>query len=359
MRGVSPRRILRAWTAALAICLLSPAPAPAQETGNVVEVVDGDTLRVRAGGETRTVRLIGIDAPERSHPSRMVEFLADEAAAFLSSLCEGKTVTLEPGDEDVDRHGRLLRYVFLPPPDGRLVNLEMVRQGYARAYRRFAFSRKAAFLDAEREARAQDKGIWREKGMAEVRWILSRRIPSVEVLPLPGDRYAVLYGGMVKTGVPPGKLAATIRDVLRWRAGYSDRDFREAAEKAGFLPIPGGGKSSDAGPPAAPPPPAPSRAPAPEVVSWEEAGRAIGREVVVEGTLVRTHRAKTVLYLNFHPNWKKYVSVVIHGGDLARFPKDPERFYRGKTVRVRGTVTLYEGRPELVVRSPEAITIVK
>lgn len=359
MRGVSSPRLLRAWIAAIAIGLLSPAPAPAQETGTVVEVVDGDTLRVRAGEETRTVRLIGIDAPERSHPSRMVEFLADEAAAFLASLCEGKTVTLEPGDEDADRHGRLLRYVLLPPPDGRLVNREMIRRGYARVYRRFRFSRKAEFIDAERAARTEEKGIWREKGMAEVRWILSRRIPAVEILPLPGDRYAVLYGGMVKTGVRPGNLAATVRDVLRWRAGNSDRDFREAAGKAGFFPVPAGGKGSSTGSPAAAPSPAPSRALAPEVLSWEEAGRAIGREVVVEGTLVRTHRAKNVLYLNFHPNWKKYVSVVIQGKDLERFPKDAESFYRGKSVRVRGTVTLYEGRPEIAVRSPEAITVLE
>src|SRR5512146_1631191 len=300
MRGVSSRRFLRVWIAALAIGLLSPAPVSAQQTGNVVEVLDGDTLRIHTGGETRTVRLIGIDAPERSHPSRMVEFLADEAAAFLASLCEGKTVTLEPGDEDVDRHGRLLRYVLLPPPDGRLVNLEMVRQGYARVYRSFAFSRKAEFLDAEREARTREKGIWREKGMAEVRWLLTQRTPAVEILPLPGDRYAVLYGGMVKTGIPPGKLAATVRDVLHWRAGNSDRDFREAAAKAGFFPVPAAGKGSDAAPPAASPSPAPSRTLPAEVVSWGEAGRAVGREVVVEGTLVRTHRAKNVLYLNFH-----------------------------------------------------------
>jgi DNA/RNA endonuclease YhcR with UshA esterase domain len=81
--------------------------------------------------------------------------------------------------------------------------------------------------------------------------------------------------------------------------------------------------------------------------------------VAVEGTVVRTHRAKSVLYLNFHSNWKKYVSVVILGGDLARFPKDAEEYYRGKTVRVRGVVTKYRDRPEIVVRSPDSITILK
>jgi hypothetical protein len=81
--------------------------------------------------------------------------------------------------------------------------------------------------------------------------------------------------------------------------------------------------------------------------------------VVVEGKLVRTHRAENVLYLNFHPNWKKYVTVVILGRDLERFPKDAGTYYKGKTVRVRGEVALYKGRPEILVRSPDAITIVE
>src|SRR5574341_2198627 len=119
--------LFRPLVAVLAIGLLLPPSLRAQETVKVVEVVDGDTLLVQEGDETRTVRLIGIDAPERSHPSKPKEFLSDEAASFLASLCEGKTVRMEPGDEDVDRHGRLLRYVYLPSPDGRLVNLEMVR----------------------------------------------------------------------------------------------------------------------------------------------------------------------------------------------------------------------------------------
>jgi len=105
----------------------------AAETGVVEEVVDGDTIRVQVGGATATVRLIGIDAPERSHPSLGKEYFGDEAAAYLSSLCLGKTVRMEQGEEETDRYDRLLRYVFLVPPDGRLLNIEMIRAGMARA----------------------------------------------------------------------------------------------------------------------------------------------------------------------------------------------------------------------------------
>ena len=77
-----------------------------------------------------TVRLIGIDAPERSHPSLGKEFFSDEAAAHLASLCRGKTVRMEKDAEETDKYDRLLRYVFLPPPDGRLLNEEMLRAGH-------------------------------------------------------------------------------------------------------------------------------------------------------------------------------------------------------------------------------------
>ena len=78
----------------------------------------------------------------------------------------------------------------------------------------------------------------------------------------------------------------------------------------------------------------------------------------MEGKIVRTHRGKNILFLNFHPNWKKYLSVVIFGKDLPGFPDNPETYYRNKALRIRGTVTLTKDRLEIVVTSPEAITVV-
>jgi endonuclease YncB( thermonuclease family) len=136
------------------------------ETAVVEAVTDGDTLRVLVGTMTATVRLIGIDAPERSHPSIGQEFYGNEAAAFLSTLCLGKTVRMEKGEEESDRYDRLLRYVFLPAPDDRLLNLEMIRAGMARAYSRYPFSRREEFLAAESLAREEGKGIWKDGGAA-------------------------------------------------------------------------------------------------------------------------------------------------------------------------------------------------
>ncbi len=346
----------RRIAAVLAFGLLSAHPALALETGTVDEIVDGDTLRVRSAGTILTVRLIGIDAPERSHPSRSAEFLAGESAAFLASLCAGKTVRMEPGAEESDRYGRLLRYVFLVPPDGRLLNEEMVRHGYARVYRRFPFSREAAFRAAEEEARRKERGIWREGGMAEVRQALQGSAAAT-VHRLPGELYGVVCGGMVKAGIRQEDLGKTLANVVRWREEYADADFARRAGEAGFVPLRDAAAPAGAGPQASPT--SPPTAPSPLRVGWQEAHLHVGRDVIVEGTLVRVRRAKRVLFLNFHSNWRKYVTVVIPGRDLGLFPRDPETFYGGKTVRVRGTVALYDGRPEIVVRTPEDITIVE
>lgn len=97
-----------------------PPPTTAAPGPRVVDVIDGDTIDVEGG---RRVRLIGIDTPERG------ECGYSEAAAALRSLVGGKAVRLVPGArDDVDRYGRLLRYVEVGGLD---VNLEMIRRGHA------------------------------------------------------------------------------------------------------------------------------------------------------------------------------------------------------------------------------------
>jgi hypothetical protein len=70
---------------------------------SVVHVVDGDTVDVSTG---ERVRIIGIDTPERG------ECGYEAASDHLRSLVAGTSVVLVPGArDDVDRYGRLLRYV--------------------------------------------------------------------------------------------------------------------------------------------------------------------------------------------------------------------------------------------------------
>lgn len=108
--------------------IVSAAPIGPTEQARVVEVIDGDTIVVDRGEGAETVRYIGIDTPEREDPPELYE-AADRANR---ALVEGRTVVLERDVSEVDRFGRLLRYVWLDEPDGWvMVNLELVRSGVA------------------------------------------------------------------------------------------------------------------------------------------------------------------------------------------------------------------------------------
>lgn len=85
----------------------------------VTHVVDGDTVDLDNG---ETVRLVGIDTPERG------ECGYDEARAALVALVEGRRVTLGASDEDRDRYDRLLRYVDVGKVDA---GLRLIKQGLA------------------------------------------------------------------------------------------------------------------------------------------------------------------------------------------------------------------------------------
>lgn len=134
-------------------------PEPASAT-TVTRVIDGDTIEVRlAQGTKEKVRLIGIDTPETVDPRRPVQCFGKEASAHLKELLAGREVQLErePQNDDRDKYGRLLRYVFIS--DG-FINQKMISDGYAYAYTKFPFSFKGQFMDAQREARIAQRGLW-------------------------------------------------------------------------------------------------------------------------------------------------------------------------------------------------------
>jgi micrococcal nuclease len=125
-------------------------------------VVDGDTIIVDRGFGDERLRYVGIDAPESVKPGTPVAFMGHEASAANATLVAGREVVLERDVSDRDRFDRLLRYVWLPEGDGwLLVNLELVREGYASAV---SFPPDVRLQDqlraAERVARDAGLGLW-------------------------------------------------------------------------------------------------------------------------------------------------------------------------------------------------------
>jgi len=134
----------------------------APESVVVARVGDGDTLDVRSGAR---VRLVQIDAPELGEG----ECYARESKRELEQLApRGEHVELEadPALDDVDRYGRLLRYVDVA---GANVNVELVRRGAAAPYFRRGDRGRYAdeLLDAVGEARVAHRGMW---GACRVAW---------------------------------------------------------------------------------------------------------------------------------------------------------------------------------------------
>ncbi|HEY7767490.1 thermonuclease family protein [Longimicrobium sp.] len=117
---------------------------------------DGDTLRCADGPR---VRLLMIDAPELGQGAS-----GDAAVDALRALAPpGTRVRLETDVRERDQFERLLAYAWLP--DGRMVNEEMARSGYAVALVYPPNVRHADRIRAAvRQARAARRGLWAEGG---------------------------------------------------------------------------------------------------------------------------------------------------------------------------------------------------
>jgi len=133
--------------------------APA--TYRVVEVIDGDTIKVDIGENVETVRLIGIDTPEIANPHHPKDdYFGPEAARYAKQLLERKLVYLipDPMQSNRDKYNRLLRYVFLE--DGTLINAKLIKEGFAfnYIYEPFQFMKQFDYL--EKQAKENRLGLW-------------------------------------------------------------------------------------------------------------------------------------------------------------------------------------------------------
>lgn len=134
------------------------------DRATVIDVVDGDTVRLHIDGHQESVRLIGIDTPETKHPTKGVQCFGPQASDFMTRLLPaGTELRIERDVEARDSYDRLLLYLFAATPDGeRFINLELVTRGYARPlsiepnvrYRRL-------FVDAAIDAERNLRGLWR------------------------------------------------------------------------------------------------------------------------------------------------------------------------------------------------------
>lgn len=106
------------------------------ESASLVRVVDGDTIVVKKGDDEVKVRLIGIDTPESVHEDESKNTIwGDSASNYTKSVLEGiDTVYLEYDEEEIDKYGRDLAYVWLTASGDDLdnmLNAMILDAGYA------------------------------------------------------------------------------------------------------------------------------------------------------------------------------------------------------------------------------------
>lgn len=131
-------------------------------TGKVVYVDDGDTVVLLApNNEQMKIRLSSIDAPESSHTNkergRIGQPYSQNSGDLLKTLVKGKSVLARCFEKD--KYERFVCELFV---DGKSVNDEMVKQGYAwanvAAHGRYL--RNKDLVRYEAEARSKKLGLW-------------------------------------------------------------------------------------------------------------------------------------------------------------------------------------------------------
>ena len=131
----------------------------------VLDVVDGDTVKVAYRGSEISVRIIGIDTPETVHPSEPVECGGPQATAAATRLLTGKRVRLvfDPSQGRTDAYGRTLAYLDVPALGD--FGLAMINRGKAAEYTYdTSYAHQARYLAAQSTAQAHKRGIWSKCG---------------------------------------------------------------------------------------------------------------------------------------------------------------------------------------------------
>lgn len=150
-----------------------------QDTVTVIKVNDGDTFEIESG---ERVRLLGIDTPEKWESNKLskdsertgkdkeiIKKLGELSSKYTEDLLLNITVILVPDstNDNKDRYGRLLRYCYLL--DGTFFNLKIIQDGYAYAYTRFPIIYKDSFVDAQRDAMENKRGLWGDINFEEMK----------------------------------------------------------------------------------------------------------------------------------------------------------------------------------------------
>ena len=133
----------------------------ANEIVKYADCVDGDTIKVYIKDKEVTVRLLAVDTPESVKPNSQVEYYGKEASDYTcKKIKNAKKIELEydSNSDKYDKYDRVLAWVFV---DGKLLQSELVRLGYAKvAYLYGDYKYSNILIEKQELASAKGIGIW-------------------------------------------------------------------------------------------------------------------------------------------------------------------------------------------------------
>jgi len=119
----------------------------------LVRVIDGDTIEVSRNGKVESVRLLGVDAPEKDR------CFYEESTRTLAELLGNNSLVLatDPINKDKDEYSRLLRYVY---KGDVLINEVLIKEGAAKHLSFFPITLNDSFAELEKQAKENNLGLW-------------------------------------------------------------------------------------------------------------------------------------------------------------------------------------------------------
>jgi micrococcal nuclease len=129
-----------------------------QRSYKVIEILDGDTIRIDTGEQ---VRLVGINTPEVTWDGKPLECWGEQAHYYLVEILLNQRIFLDHAytANTRDVNGRILAYVY-KSNNNYDINKHMIDIGYARNYPDYTHRREVQFAQSENFSKAQKLGFW-------------------------------------------------------------------------------------------------------------------------------------------------------------------------------------------------------
>ena len=103
----------------------------------------------------------------------------------------------------------------------------------------------------------------------------------------------------------------------------------------------------------------PSVARSADVLTWQAAAKHVGEEATVEGTVAAVHCSPLACSLAFEPTFTRFTATVQAQQFDVFPPAELEARYKGRRVRVTGTIESLDGKPRIQVSKPDALVVVQ